>query len=194
MTRPRYYRARVTPVLWGVGVALAIALGLWFAHRQQMAWARADERARVLREGDALLQQALARGAALARERDSLRVLVAQVDTVLVTRLRTIRDTAWMPADTTPVVVLAACRAQLDTLAQDCDTFRRAATTALAQADTIQRRDSAAIAGLSLQLAGIRRADSVRATQQARRARVRLATDAVCVGAVAAHLFQWSTR
>lgn len=194
MTRPRYYRARVTPVLWGVGVALAIALGLWFAHRQALTWARADERARVLREGDALLQQALARGAALARERDSLRTVVAQVDTVLVTRLRTIRDTAWLPADTTPRVRLAACRAQLDTLAQDCETFRRAATTALAQADTIRRGDSTVIAGLSLQLAGIRRADSVRATQHSRRSRLRLVTDGVCAGAVAAHLFQWSTR
>jgi hypothetical protein len=141
-------------------------------------------------EGETLTRLALARGDALAREVDSLRAVVAHVDTVLVTRLRTIRDTAWLPADTAPVVVLAACRAQLDTLATACETFRRTALTALAQADTTRRRDSAAVAGLSLQLAAIRRADSVRAVNGARRSKLRLAADGVCVGAVAAHFFR----
>jgi hypothetical protein len=145
-------------------------------------------------EGETLTRLALARGDALARQNDSLRAVVAHVDTVLVERIRRVRDTAWLPADTAPRVRLAACIAAVDSLATDCASFRRTAVAALAQADTTRRRDSAAVVGLSLQLAAIRRADSVRASKQSRRSRLRLVTDGVCAGAVAGHLFQWSTR
>ncbi len=193
MSTPRWYRG-TPPWLWGMVVALALALALWLAGWSTVGAIRASERAKVMAEGDALTRMALARGDALARQNDSLRAVVTHVDTVLVERIRRVRDTAWLPADTAPVVVLAACRAQLDTLATDCDTYRRTATLALAQADTTRRRDSAAVVGLSLQLAAMRRADSVRASQQSRRSRLRLVTDGVCAGAVAGHLFQWSTR
>lgn len=189
MSAPRWYRG-TPPWLWGAVIALALALALVGAGWATVGAIRSSERAAVLEEGDALTRAALARGDTLARAVDSLRSAVATVDTVLVTRLRTVRDTAWLPADTTPVVVLGACRAQLDTLAQDCAAFRETATTALAQATTIRRGDSTVIAGLSLQLAAIRRADSVRAAQQSRRSRLRVATDAACVGAVAAHFFR----
>jgi hypothetical protein len=191
VSTPRWYRG-TPPWLCGVVISLALLCALGWGGWLTLSWARADERAAVVREGDALTRLALARGDSLAREADSLRAIVAHVDTVLVTRIRRIRDTAWLPADTAPAVVLGACRSQLDSLATDCDTFRRAASTALAQADTITRRDAAAIAGLSLQLAAVRRADSIRATQGQRRSRFRRAADGVCVGAVAAHLFQWS--
>jgi hypothetical protein len=193
VSTPRWYRG-TPPWLWGMVVALALALALWLAGWSTVGAIRASERAKVMAEGDALTRMALARGDALARQNDSLRAVVTHVDTVLVERIRRVRDTAWLPADTAPVVVLAACRAQLDTLATDCDTYRRTATLALAQADTTRRRDSAAVVGLSLQLAAMRRADSVRASQQSRRSRLRLVTDGVCAGAVAGHLFQWSTR
>jgi len=184
-----YYRPSPTRFVWGVVIACGLALALFFAARATSNAIREDERAAVLREGDALLQRALERGTELARERDSLARLVAQRDTVLVTRLRTIRDTAWLPADTSPVVRLAACRAQLDSLASDCDRFRRTALAALAKADTSTRRDAAALAGLSVQLAAVRRADSIKATQLAGRSRWRTIERGVCVGSVAAHVF-----
>ena len=188
MSTPRWYRG-TPPWLWGVVISLALLCALGWGGWLTLSWARADERAAVVREGDALTQLALARGDSLAREAAALRAAVAHVDTVLVTRIRRIRDTAWL-RDTAQAVALPACRAQLDSLATDCDAFRRAATTALAQADTITRRDAAAIAGLSLQLAAIRRADSTTAAGGGRWSRVRRAADAVCVGSVAAHFFR----
>jgi hypothetical protein len=177
-------------------ISLALIASLAWGGWLTLSWARADERRVVLAEGDALTRLALARGDALARQNDSLRAVVAHVDTVLVERIRRVRDTAWLP-DTillTPAnrssAVMAACRAQLDTLATSCDTYRRTAVAALAQADTTRRRDSAAVVGLSLQLAAIRRADSVRASASDRRSRWRQAAGAVCVGSVAAHFFR----
>lgn len=195
MSTPRWYRG-TPPWLWGMVIALALALALWFAGWSTVGAIRAAERAKVMAEGETLTRLALARGDALARQNDSLRAVVAHVDTVLVERIRRVRDTAWLP-DTillTPAnrssAVMAACRAQLDTLATSCDTYRRTAVAALAQADTTRRRDSAAVVGLSLQLAAIRRADSVRATASDRRSRWRHAAGAVCVGSVAAHFFR----
>jgi hypothetical protein len=189
VSTPRWYKG-TPPWLWGVVISLALIASLAWGGWLTLSWARADERRVVLAEGDALTRLALARGDSLARENATLRAAVAHVDTVLVTRLRTIRDTAWLPADTAPRVRLAACIAAVDSLATDCASFRRTALTALAQADTTRRRDSAAVAGLSLQLAAIRRADSVRAVNGARRSKLRLAADGVCVGAVAAHFFR----
>jgi hypothetical protein len=176
-------------------VALALALALWLAGWSTVGAIRAAERAKVMAEGDALTRMALARGDALARTVDSLRAATAKAETVLVARTLRAKQEATVPvppsADTTALVsAVRSCRAQLDTLATECDTFRRTATLALAQADTTRRRDSAAVAGLSLQLAAIRRADSVRASRQSRRSRLRLVTDGVCVGSVAAHFFR----
>lgn len=184
-----YYRPSPARFVWGVVIALALAVALWFAGRATVTAIREAERAAVLREGDALLTHALQHSRTLARERDSLAAVVARVDTVLVTRIRRIRDTAWLPADTSPRVRLAACRAQLDSLASDCDLFRRTATTALAKADTIQRRDAAALAGLSWQLAAVRRADSIKTVALSRQSRWRSIERGVCVGSVAAHVF-----
>lgn len=184
-----YYRPSPTRFVWGVAIALALLVALGIAARATVAAIRQDERTKVLSEGSTLLEQALAHGRQLARERDSLRLVVARVDTVLLTRIRRVRDTAWLPADTTPAVRLAACRATLDTLATDCDLFRRTASTALAKADTMQRRDSAAIAGLSWQLAAVRRADSIKTVALSRQSRWRSIERGVCVGSVAAHVF-----
>ena len=162
MTTPRYMRPGIPSWLWGIIIACALALALWLAGRQTVAAIREDERAKVLAEGQSLVGAALAiQRAQWARERDSLRALVHRADTVLVTRLRHVRDTAWLPADTAAPVRLRACMAQLDSLAAECAAFRVTATAALALADSAQRRDSAVIAGLSLQLAATQRADSL---------------------------------
>ena len=182
-----YYRPSPVRVVWGVVIALALALALWFAWRATANAIRQDERAKVLTEGTGLLREALEHGRRLAHERDSLAQRVAKVDTVLVTRIRRVRDTAWLPADSSPAVVLRACRSELDALAADCNAFRQAATTALAKADTSRRSDSTVIAGLSLQLAAVRRADSLKATQLATRSRWGLVARGVCVGSLAAH-------
>lgn len=187
-----YYRPSPTRFVWGVVIALALAVALWFAGRATIAAVRQDERTTVLRDGDTLLNAALAHNRTLARERDSLAAVVAKVDTILVTRLRTIRDTAWLPADTSPTVRLAACRAQLDTLATGCDAFRRTALAAIAKADTTRRGDSAVMAGLSLQLAALRRADSAKAAQLAGRSRWRTIERGVCVGSLAANVFTFT--
>ena len=187
-----YYRPSPTRFVWGVVIALAILAALFVAGRATVRAIAADERARVMRSGDALLQQALAHGRRLAHERDSLAAVVARVDTVLVTRLQRVRDTAWLPADTASVVRLAACTAELTGLATDCASFRHAATTALAKADTSRRGDSTVIAGLSTQLAAIRRADSLKAGELTRRSRWRAIERGVCVGSVAANVFTFT--
>jgi len=189
-----YYRPSPTRLVWGVVIALALALALWFAWRATANAIRQDERAKVLTEGTALLREALEHGRRLAHERDSLAKRVADTDTVLVERIRRIRDTAWLPADTSPTVVLRACRAQLDALATDCDAFRHAATTALAKADTSRRSDSTVIAGLSWQLAAIRRADSIKADQLAGRGRSRAFERGVCAASLATNYLQWRAR
>lgn len=175
----RYYRPAWSLILWQIGGAVALALALWFAGRASLDRIRQTERRRVLAEAAVLERQLLASATRLQHERDSLAHVVAQVDTVLVTRLRTIRDTAWLPADTTPRVRLAACRAQLDTLVTDCTTYRRVASTALAKADTIMRRDSAVIAGLTVRLTATRRADSATIAALSERPRWRTLVGAV---------------
>lgn len=187
--RQSYYRPGVTRALWAVGIALALALACWFAARATVAVIRADERAKVMQDGDALLRQTMAAAEWIARERDSLRAVVRGVDTVLVTRLRTVRDTSWMPADTSPVVRLAACRLALDSLVTDCARFRETATAALAAADAEHAADSSAAVGMAQQLAAIRRADSIKTAGLATAGKWRWVERGACAGSVAANLF-----
>lgn len=194
MSAPRYYRTDVTRLVWGAVIALALAVALWFAGRATARAIRADERAAVLREGDVLLQLALARGDTLRRVADSLRLELGRVDTVLVERIRRVRDTAWLPADTAPRVRLAACRATLDTLADACARFRAATALALAAADSVKRHDSSAFAGMAGQLAAVRRADSLKAEQLAGRGRRRSFAAGVCAASVAGNFLQWRAR
>lgn len=189
-----YYRRSYTPVLWGVVIALAIAAGLVFAHRAAVASAVAAERAKVLGEGEALLRLSLAHSADLKREADSLRVLVAHVDTVVVSRLRTVRDTAWLPADTSPVVRLAACRAQLDTLATDCERFRATATAALANADSLRKAQDKAAEAQSVITAGITRSRDAALAQLASHGKRRAFERGVCVASVGLNVLQWRAR
>jgi hypothetical protein len=184
-----YYRRSYAPVVWGVVIALALAAALVFAHRATVAVAVAAERAAVLADGASLLALSQAHSAAIRRERDSLRAVVARVDTVLVTRLRTVRDTAWLPADPSPVVRLAACRATLDTLASDCERFRVTASKALANADSLHRADSATAHAQSIITAGITRSRDAALSQLAARGRWRAFERGVCAAALGFNVF-----
>lgn len=172
MTTPRYLSigARLRDGLVWLAVCVALALGVYFAGRASVAAIRRDERARVLDEGhrlaDVLLSAERRHWAGLV---DSLRRQTRAADTVLVTRLRTVRDTAWLPADPAPAVRYVACRAQLDTLASDCATFRATATAALAAADSQHQTDTLTLRTMATQLAAIRRSDSTKAVALARR-------------------------
>lgn len=184
-----YYRRSYAPVVWGVVIALALAAALVFAHRATVAVAVAAERAAVLADGASLLALSQAHSAAIRRERDSLRAVVARVDTVLVTRLRTVRDTAWLPADTSPVVRLAACRATLDTLATECALFRASATLALAAADSLAVTQSDAAKAAAWQLAAITRSRDAALSQLASRGKWRAFERGVCVASVGLNVF-----
>ncbi len=198
--KPTYYRPRYAPVVWGVVIALALAAALVFAHRATVAVAVAAERAAVLADGASLLALSQAHSAAIRRERDSLRAVVARVDTVLVTRLRTVRDTAWLPDTILPTsanrsaAVMTACRAQLDTLATDCERFRVTATKALANADSLHRADSAAAHAQSIITAGITRSRDAALSQLAARGKWRAFERGVCVASLATNYFQWRAR
>jgi hypothetical protein len=191
---PTYYRPRYAPVVWGVVIALSLAAALVFAHRATVASAVAAERATVLREGETLFALSQAHSEAIRRERDSLRAVVARVDTVLVHRLRTVRDTAWLPADTSPVVRVAACRATLDTLASECAQFRASATLALAAAESLAVTQSDAAKAAAWQLAAITRSRDAALSQLAARGKWRAFERGVCVASLGANYFQWRFR
>lgn len=194
-----YYRPRWAGTVWGVAIALALLAALCWAGALTLSATRADERRVVLAEGNVLLTQALQRGDTLQRSLDSLSAIVRHRDTLLIVRIEQAKGESVKPippaSDTAALVaVVRSCRATLDTLASDCAAFREVATTALAKADTTRRGDSTVIAGLSLQLAGIRRADSLKAAQSARAGKWRVIERGVCAGSVAANVFQWSGK
>lgn len=159
--------ARVWQATLALLLGLALALGLWHGAQVAAGRIRAEERQRVLaRVAAEVAPQLAAERAEWARERDSLEALVAQVDTVLQVRLRTIRDTLWLPADTTPVIRLAACRLVLDQLATDCTRYRETTAAALRVSAELRQADSLAAVALGARLALVR--DSLARVQRER--------------------------
>lgn len=156
-------RARLTPYAWWLVIALALALGCWFAGRATVTQIRQDERTRVLAEGERVASAiSAAERAHWQHAVDSLRAAASAVDTVLDTVFLRAKAESRAPippaSDTTALLAsVRSCRATLDTLASTCAAFRATATAALAAADTVQRRDSATIRGLSILLAGEQR-------------------------------------
>lgn len=144
-----YYRPRVPSWLW---VTLLITAGLFAVvvlGRATVNSIKDGERQRVYREAHQWASATVvAQRERFAKERDSLRKETGRVDTLLKVRLKTIRDTTWLPADTSPAVRLAACRVQLDTLATECEAFRATATATMAADDSLRKADSLRIAGL----------------------------------------------
>lgn len=127
---------------------------------------REAERTRVLAEADGVARGLLsAQRATWQRERDSLIAATGRRDTVLRTRLQVVRDTQWLPADTSPAVRLFACRAQLDTLATACAAYRDTATAALDAADRLHAADTAALGRAAVAVVAVR--DTLRNERQA---------------------------
>lgn len=144
-----YYRPRVPSWLW---VTLLITAGLFAVvvlGRATVASIKDGERQRVYREAHQWASATVVvQRERFSKERDSLRKETGKLDTVLDVRLKTIRDTTWLPADPSPVVRLAACRVQLDSLASECAAFRASALATMAADDSLRRLDSLRIAGL----------------------------------------------
>jgi hypothetical protein len=184
MPTPRWYRGGPS-WLWGVVIALALALALWLAGRATVATIRQDERAKVLTEGERLAAwSASLERAHWQRLTDSLRREAARVDTVLDTVLVRVRVVTQAPIPTAPDSVRAAllsCRGVLDSLATTCAQFRAVATAALAAADTVRRRDSLSVVGARMTLVQLQ--DQVQRLEK--RPRWRMVAGALLVGVVA---------
>lgn len=109
----------------------------------------------------------LARADAVARrERDSLLHVLADRGRDLELRIVRVRDTSWLPADTTPAVRLRACRAELDGMTDACAAFKATATRTITGLTTSLAAESAKVVTATL------RADTVRAAYQDTVARV----------------------
>lgn len=144
-----YYRPRVPSWLSTVLILTAPLAAFVYAGFATRDAIRDGERQRVYNEAHQWASATVvAQRERFAKERDSLRKETGRVDTLLKVRLKTIRDTTWLPADTSPAVRLAACRVQLDTLATECEAFRATATATMAADDSLRKADSLRIAGL----------------------------------------------
>ena len=142
--------ARVPGWLWVVLAITGFLVALVFAARQSVAWIRADERRAVLASVDSLRPIVWPiEYARLTRERDSLRAEAERRDTVLVTRVRTVRELLTDTLRHTDTLIVRAC----GELADDCDAFRVSATTSLVKADSVHAADSTANARLLLSVA-----------------------------------------
>lgn len=142
-------RRTVSPVLWSVVIALALALALWFAGRSTVSAIRQDERTKVLADGERL-----GRELAAAYERRAEAIATAHTDTVrervVVTRWQVdtlIRqlppEVREIPAVDTLVRVVTVLTVQVDSLDRALDRERIASKL---RADV----DSAAIVSLRI--------------------------------------------
>lgn len=158
---------------WSAGALILSAVGIvaiaGLVAAAGFAWhaaIRQAERTRVLAEAAGVSQALLtAQRASWQRERAILMAAAGRRDTVLQTRIRVIRDTSWLPADTSPAVRLRACRAQLDTVATACQAYRDTAAAALAAADSLHAADSTALGRAALAVVTVR--DTLRETRAA---------------------------
>ncbi len=186
MTAAADYRG-VPMFVWKILCALVVGAVLFFAGRRANAAIRQDERERINGEAAVTSARFALERALTARRIDSLTQLKERADTVLRTRVRIVHDTSWLPVDTSPTVRYAACRAQLDTLAIDCETFRARAGEQLAATTEAWNDEKAAGRATSLQLATARRSAERQATQHKWERRV-------CAASVIGNVFQWRTR
>ena len=161
MTTPRYYRGLPKWFWLALSVAglLAVVVFVW-----QLSLSAATERGRLaaVRDADAAAQLVWpAERARWGRERDSLIALTAARDTVLVTRIRTVRQILTDTLHQTDTLVVRAC----GELADGCAAFRATATAALALADSTRSADSSARVALGLRL--VTSNDSLRRARRA---------------------------
>ncbi len=184
--------ARVKSIALVIAGLLALGIILLVSVRVAVRDIQASERAHLKLVTDSLGREHDGDRAQWKRERDSLRVAMRQRDTVLLRRLHIVHDTSWIPADTSPAVRYAACRAQLDTLATDCAAFRATATLALANADSLHRVDSLTRITDRTALAIARRDAQAQARRATVKSRWQTAGLAVCGAAVANQV--WGRR
>lgn len=98
--------------------------------------------------------------AAARRARDSLLHALAERGRALELRIVRVRDTSWLPADTTPAVRLRACRTELDGMTDACAAFKATATRTITGLTTSLAAESAKVVTATL------RADTVEAAYQ----------------------------
>jgi hypothetical protein len=146
---------------WSLAVTLAVTVATLLV----VSYGVTTWRAGLLAEGR---RRAVAEAEAVARSvtqpmvvqmaalQDSLRRVVAARDTVLVERLRVVRerltDTLRLTDTVQVAAALTACRAA----AADCEAFRWSATRALLVADSVRHLDSLAQRALALRLGALR--------------------------------------
>ncbi|GAB1345027.1 hypothetical protein [Gemmatimonas sp.] len=199
MTRATYQRRDWGRLVWGVVIALALGVALYIAGRATVRAIQEQERRAVLAEGDTLAKLALARGDSLRRVVDSLRIVTAHRDTIVVHTIeRAKAETAkpLPPASDTAALVAAvrSCRATLDTLVTDCTRYRETATAALEAAKQQHEADSTRDAIRAQQLAAITRSRDAALTQIASRGRWHSFERGVCVASLATNYLQWRSR
>ncbi len=186
MTAPRYYRRAPTFVRAILSVLVVVIVAV-MGVRAGLASLRQAERERIEVAAALTASKFDAERTQLVHRIDSLSRLTSRADTVLRTRLRTLHDTLWLPADTSPTVRYAACRAQLDTLATDCDAFRARAGEQLSATKEAWDTEKAAARATSLQLATARRSAERRAAQQTWERRI-------CAASVVGNVLQWRMK
>lgn len=203
MSPATYQRTDWMRLVWGVVIALALALalglGFWLAGRTVVRTIQASTRAAVLAEGDTLLRVALAHGDSLRRVNDSLRIVAAHRDTVLIHTVERAKAEAAAPippaTDTAALVAaVRSCRATLDTLVTDCERYRETATAALEAARQQHEADAARDAARAQQLAAITRSRDAALSQMAGRGKWQTFGRGVCAASVGLNVLQWRSR
>lgn len=209
MTAPRGDRGP-SSWLWGIIVALALALALWKAGMLSIAQIRASERAAVLKEGDAFAALYRTEAQRIARERDSVLRVLAQRDTQLTAALNTaqrviVKEVPVIPAsllDTTQTRAaltalqqgLTTCRDTLAGLVSACTQYRLTSDSARAVGARQRTADSTALVRMAEQTAAISRSRDAAVASLARQSKWRTLTYSTCAVSLATNFIQWKVR
>lgn len=200
--------------LWGVIVALALAVALWKAGVLTIEQIRASERAAVLREGDAFAALYRTEAQRIARERDSVLRVLAQRDTQLTVALaaagRVIerivtKEVPVLPASLLDTAAtrrtltalrfdLTTCRDTLAGLMSACTQYRLTSDSARAVGARQRTADSTALARMAEQTAAISRSRDAAVASLARQSKWRTITYSTCAVSLATNFIQWKVR
>lgn len=205
---------RLPSWLWGILGVLALALGVWKAGAITVAMIRADERAAVLREGDALLAVINTNAGRIARERDSVTRVLAQRDTQLTAALASAgrvierivtKEVPVLPASLLDTAAtrrtltalrfdLTTCRDTLADLASACMQYRITSDSARAAGARQRTADSTALVRMAEQTAAISRSRDAAVASLARQSKWRTLTYSTCAVSLATNVIQWKVR
>lgn len=142
---------RIPVTAWVALGLIACYLALQAAHTRHDARIDAAGYARALAKANDVQGFVWPAERAMWQRRvDSLARLTAKQDTVLVTRIRTVRELLTDTLHDTTVVYREAVRNACTALANDCDAFRRTALARAALTDSAMRADSLAMRALAL--------------------------------------------